>query len=662
MPVTVYGTGNDKFEFPDETPTSVMEKAMSEHYGNSKPTVPAAPVAPRVPYNPATDLQNIYSRRTHEGANRLVQGLKEGGWKGFGNFVMGGLDYANSPISTAAEFVVGRPVDTATNGALPANVVGDVTTMAAPFAPLAVSTAAKVPKLLATALKYGTEAPAAAQAIKNRALALLLEKEGTAADIASRAKIQSQSAETTATRLAKEKSAAEFKAATPSPFTEGRVTTLDERGQPIQTDIVKAKENIYETREKEWNKNSKPVDEKAAEKEASGDYISDAEDAKKILKESKAIVNPSPTKSPTATSLPTPEEASVHKKVIDAFEDRLVEVPESFAKSEKAAGMQIIPKEVTDFATGERSTKYFRKFKTTYEAVTNLNRRFGDAYYGKDVTGFEGVSNSLIKNMYEKISNIKRNYIGKDLYDPLQESYTKYTKMLAPFNETQIGKSISGTQGTTDIANLTPSQVPGAVLSKGAGGFEQVQALGGNPTKALADEVATAFHNPTTNAPKTAAEVRALLHNSDLGSAVNANPEIKAAVNSHIMQLDDAERSAVRATEIGDRLKGILAKKETLSQTATAQRQIVDDLKNEAQSLEGIKSTKETLNAAKDIIKKYAVSPEVNASLTRQLNEAYRLNEKMNTRKFIEKAIAGGALGAVGLGGANAAIHKISGQ
>lgn len=621
----------------------------------------AAPAAPRVPYNPVTDLQNIYARRTHEGANRLVQGLKEGGWKGFGNFVMGGLDYANSPISTAAEFVVGRPVDTATNGALPANVVGDVTTMAAPFAPLAVSAASKVPKLLATALKYGTEAPAAAQALKGRALALLLEKEGTAADVASRAKIQSQSAETTATRLAKEKSAAEFKAI-PAHFSEGRVTTLDERGQPVQADIVKAKEDIYKTREKEWNKNSEPVDKKAAKKEASNDYISDNPDAKKLLEESENIVNPNPETSKTATSLPTSEEALVHKKVIDAFKDRLVEVPESFAKSEQAKGMEIVPEEIVNEKNGERSTKYFRKFKTSYEAVTNLNRRFGDAYHGSDVTGFEGVSNSLIKNVYEKISKIKRNYIGKDLYDPLQDSYTKYTKMLAPFNETQIGKSISGTQGTTDIANLTPSQVPGAVLSKGAGGFEQVQALGGNPTKALADEVATAFYNPKTNAPRTLAEVQDLLHNSNLGSAVNANPTVRAAVNSHLMQLNDAEKAGVRATEIGDRLKGVFAKKETLSQTATAQRQIVDDLKNEAQNLKGIKGTKETLDAAKGIIKKYAVSPEVNANLTRELNEAYRLNKKMDTRKFIEKAIAGGALGAVGLGGGSAVLHKVSGQ
>ncbi len=548
---------------------------------------------------------------------------------------------------------------------------------AAPVIALAVS---KSPKALAGALKLGT-AEKSSIAVGDKAKALLTEQRAASAAAAAKAEadaiaqaeraknlltrqtdtkgralaalLEDRKATTAAVRRAETKGvtqgkrsetllgeqAAAEKAATPSPFTEGRVTTLDERGQPIQTDIVKAKENIYETREKEWNKNSKPVDKKAAEKEASGDYISDDKDAKKILKESKAIVNPSPTKSPTATSSPTPEEASVHKKVIDAFEDRLVEVPESFAKSEKAKGMEIIPEEIVDKKTGKRSTKYFRKFKTTYEAVTNLNRRFGDAYYGKDVTGFEGVSNSLIKNMYEKISNIKRNYIGEDLYDPLQESYTKYTKMLAPFNETQIGKSISGTQGTTDIANLTPSQVPGAVLSKGAGGFEQVQALGGNPTNALLDEVATAFNNPKTNAPRTSEEVRTLLYNSDLGSAVTANPTVKAAVAKHLTQLEDAEMAAVKAEGFGKRAEALKVKAGESAKASGAAKAKAQSYDVELANLQSLPPAELPARAEvifKDMAKNGVINPEQYA----QLLSDVRRNKKIgtNAEKLIAKA------------------------
>ena len=380
-----------------------------------------------------------------------------------------------------------------------------------------------------------------------------------------------------------------------------------------------------------------------------------------MLKDSKAIVNPSETKSPTATSLPTPEEASVHKKVIDALEDRLVEVPESFATSEKAAGMQIVPKEVTDFATGERSTRYFRKFKTTYEAVDNLRRRFGDAYHGKDATGFEGVSENLVKDMYGKIRNIQKNYVGEDLYNPLQESYAKYTKALAPFNETQIGKSISGTQGTTDIANLTPSQVPGAVLSKGAGGFEQVQALGGNPTKALADEVATAFYNPKTNAPRTSEEVRALLYDSNLGSAVSANPTVKAAVAKHLTQLQDAEMAGVKAENFKVAGEKAAKKATQFAETSTKAKASAETFQKDINDFETLQGSKQVLSAAREIVKKYVPSSQQTV-LFDEINNAYKLNKEKGIRNWVKTSLAAGALGLIGFKGTGALLNKTSAE
>ncbi len=511
--------------------------------------------------------------------------------------------------------------------------------------------------VMSKVLKYGTEAPAAAEAVKAKAIALLLEKGKTASELAAANKIKAETAETTIGRLTNEQAAAAAKS-TPAPFSEGQITTLSERGQPVQTDIGKAKSDIIGAREAEYNILKQPIDEAVKTKEASGDYISNTPEAKALLKESKNVLNPSATKSPTATSLPTPEEAAVHKKVVDALDDRLVEVPESYAKSDAAKGNDIIAKEVTDFSTGERQTRYFRKFKSTYEAVDNLRRRFGDAFHGKDATGFEGVPEALIKDTYGKIRNIQKNYVGEDLYNPLQESYANYTKQLAPYNETQIGKSISGTQGSTEIPNLTASQIPGSVLSKGAGGFKQVEALGGNPTKLLADQLETAFHNPKTNAPRTSEEVRNLLHDTELGDAVSANPAIKTAVDRHLTQLQDAEMAGVRATEIGDTLKGLATKRETLAQTAAKQREVADALKIKAQSLDSIKEPGEVLNAAKAIIDSHSASPEVHADLTRQLQQAYRLNKEAGVRKFIKTWVARGALGAIGLSGGGAILHK----
>lgn len=641
----------------------------------------AAPAAPRVLYNTVTDLQNIYARRTREGAGRVAEGLKQGGWGGFGKALMGGVDYISSPISAAQELVVGRPIETATSGVIPANVAGDVAGMVLPFAPLAISKAAQGGRALAGALKYGTGAPAAAKAVGAEARALLSQEQASAAAAASRAEaeaaaqaeraknlltrqsdtkgkalatlLQDRKATTAAARKAEtkgvtqerrseallaEKAVAE-QAATPAPFSEGRVTTLDERGQPIQTDVVKAKEAILQKRGEERTLLEAPVIERVKAKEAAGESIADTPEAKTLLKDVRNKLNPSLTESSTITSKPTNEQARVYSYVDEVLSNRREPITAKQAAAGKEKGQDIIKVDVTDPITNEVSPTFYRVFKTQYEAVDNLRRRFGDAYHGKDATGFEGVSENLIKDMYGKIRNIQKNYVGADLYEPLQTSYTKYTKALAPFNETQIGKSISGTQGTTGIANLTPSQVPGAVLSKGAGGFEQVQALGGNPTKALADEVATAFYNPKTNAPRTSEEVRAMLYNTNLGSAVNANPTVKAAVAKHLTQLEDAEMAGVRAEGFGKRAEALKTKAEVSAKASGAAKAKVQSYDVELANLQSLPPEKMAARAEtifKDMAKNGVINPEQYA----QLLSDVRRNQKIgtNAEKLIAKA------------------------
>jgi hypothetical protein len=223
------------------------------------------------------------------------------------------------------------------------------------------------------------------------------------------------------------------------------------------------------------------------------------------------------------------------------------------------------------------------------------------------------------------------------LYEPLQTSYANFTKALAPFNETQIGKSISGTQGTTDIANLTPSQVPGAVLSKGAGGFEQVQALGGNPTNALLDEVATAFNNPKTNAPRTSEEVRALLYDSNLGSAVAANPTVKAAVAKHLTQLEDAEMAAVKAEGFGKRAETLKVKAGESAKASGAAKAKVQSYDVELANLQSLPPAELPARAEvifKDMAKNGVINPEQYAQLLFDV----RRNKKIGTNA--EKLIA----------------------
>lgn len=431
------------------------------------------------------------------------------------------------------------------------------------------------------------------------------------------------------------------------PFSEGNVTTLSERGAPIQTAATKAKAEIIARRAAEREALATPVMERVAQKEGGNEFISDIPEAKSLLKESENIVNPSPTKSPTATSLPTPEEGRVYNYIINAFKNRLVEVPETYAKSEAAAGNKIVAKEVTDFATGERSTRYFREFKTSYEAVDNLRRRFGDVFHGADPVGFEGVPKKLIKDSYGKLKEIQRKYVGEDLYDPMQESYSKFSKMLEPYNETSLGKSISGTQKKTGIENLTPAQIRSAILEKGAGGLEQARAMGANVEKFLSDELATVLHNPKTGEPLSAADAKGLLYNTKLGDAVKSVPKLDAAVQKHIAQLEVAEASGTKAKEF-------LKTAETATAEASKARELATEAAKakrtyEAELIKLKKMTPREMAAKSESIEKIFKDAYARGAISKDAyEELLRQTAKLKTHegvknKLLTTAIAGGA-------------------
>lgn len=465
-----------------------------------------------------------------------------------------------------------------------------------------------------------------------------------------------QAAEEAATKQAAQQSAlaqtataeAEKAAAVKAiPFSEGNITTLSERGAPIQNAATKAKSDIIAKRAEERAALAAPVMERVAQKESGNQFISDIPEAKALLKESENIVNPSPTKSPTATSLPTPEEGRVYNYIINAFKNRLVEVPETYAKSEAAAGNKIVAKEVTDFATGERSTRYFRQFKTSYEAVDNLRRRFGDVFHGADPVGFEGVSKKLIQNSYGKLKEIQRQYVGEDLYDPMQDSYSKFSKMLEPYNETNLGKSISGKQKKTGIENLTPAQIRSAILEKGAGGLEQAKALGANVEKFLSDELATVLHNPKTGEPLSAAEAKGLLYNTKLGDAVKFVPKLDAAVQKHIAQLDAAEASGAKAKEFAETAKVAIAEAEKAGVAATKAAEAKRAYESEIIKLK--KMTPREMAAKSESITKVfddayargAISKEAYEELLKQ-TKRLKANEGVKNM-LLRTAVAGGA-------------------
>ena len=639
-------TQEQEFEF--------RARAEAEAAAAQKPTASAAP---RASYNPATDLRDIYARRVHEGAGRVAEGLKQGGWGGFGKALMGGIDYASSPISAAQEFVVGRPIETATGGVIPANVAGDVAGMVMPFAPLAASKAAQGGRALSSALKYGTQAKPAVEAVRAKALAELLAQKEIEKQAVRGAGAKAARYENIAS---KNQALAQTTPTIPTAFGQGKVTTLGERGVAVQEPIVKAKEGILQARGTERAALEQPVIAKVAEKESAGESIADTPEAKALLKDVRGKLNPSPTKSPTITSLPTKEESRVYSYVDDALSKRRVPITAEQAATGKEAGQDIIQVNGTDPVTGEVSPTFYRVFKTQYDAVDNLRRRFGDAFHGKDVTGFEGVSNNLIKDMYGRIKNIQGEYVGKDLFDPLQESYAKWTKQLAPFNETKTGSAISGTEGQTGILNLTPSEVPGAVLKRGSGGLEQAKNLGANESKLLADTLETVLHDPVTNAPISSEQAIKLTYNTPLGDALSKNKGLQEAFNKHITQLRDAEMAGVKAQEFKVAGEKAAKKAAKFTETSKKAKENVESLQRQITSFEKL-PFKEVLPKAESIINKYAPISE-QGRLLDELRNAEKLYGEKGVRDWIKRSLAAGALGLIGFKGTGALLNKTSAE
>ena len=445
--------------------------------------------------------------------------------------------------------------------------------------------------------------------------------------------------------------------ATPAPFA-GEVKPLSARGAPVQEAIIKKRDELLAQRAAEREALAAPVAETITAKEAGGSYISDTPEAKKLLVESRRAVSPSPTKSPTATSLPTPEEARVHNRVIDALRNRRVEVPESYVNSPEGTGAQIVTVNTED------GTKYYRVFKTQYDAVDNLRRRFGDAFKKIDVSGFEGVPQTLIKDMYGKLSEVQRAYVGPELYDPMQASYAKYSKLLAPYKDTTLGKAVSGTQRLTGVENLTPSQIPGAVIAKGAGGAEQVAALGGNPRQLLTDTLAAKLHDPVTQGPLPYAEAAKIIRSpeSQFADMLAADPTLKAAAEAHLAQLQRAEQAGTRAKDFTAAAEEATKKAEKLAETATAATKAARGFDTELLRIQ--RMTPSELAKSEAVINRTLTDAYTRGAISKKryldLLDTYTKLGKQQTRKNALLKL-GGAAGA-GIIGLNYAKNQLASQ
>jgi hypothetical protein len=343
-----------------------------------------------------------------------------------------------------------------------------------------------------------------------------------------------------------------------SPPKVGQVRPLSDRGAFVSNAAVAQRSRIYENQVSQDRVLREAADQVVADNETAGRFITDVPSAKELMKEVSGRLSPDPVKSPTATSLPSPEESKVLGAVQTAMRDRRVVLSEDEARAATDAGIKL--EKVGD--------QYVRTFKTSFEALDNLRRRLGESFNGVP-TGFEGIPTHLARDMYGKVSRVLDDYVGAARGE-VQANWKAGLQALEPFDNTRTGKALTATQGETGISSVSSAEVPGRILSQGREGVQQLKSLSGEKTakEFLQDEVETALVNADGTPLSYNEAVKKVGPNTKLGDAIKADPQIDATVQQHLQRLNDARIAGVRAENFAGFGKARVKKAETLEREA----------------------------------------------------------------------------------------------
>jgi hypothetical protein len=454
---------------------------------------------------------------------------------------------------------------------------------------------------------------------------------------------------------------ATVKAQPPAPNV-GQIKTLSERGAPVRDATVAARSKIYENQVAQDKVLRDAADLVVADNEAAGKFINDMPSAKGLFDEVSGRLKPDPATSPTATSLPTPEESKVLTAVQSALKDRTVELTPAEARAAVEAGFEVkrVPMGPQgDVPAQADQVRYVRTFKTSFEALDNLRRRLGESFNGVP-TGFEGIPNHLARDMYGKVSRVLDDYVGSARAE-VQANWKNGLQALEPFDNTRIGKTLTATQGETGIPAAAAAEIPGRIVAQGREGVEQVGALAGPETQKqfLRDQVQVALSKADGTPLPYDEAIAKVGPDTKLGDSLTADPELSRAVQQHLDRLRDAKLSGVQAEKFEGFGKARAKSAEQASKQETAALKEADKIERvgleAAADLEQIKVAKpeEVLSKADSVARKLLVQGKITqeqyATVMGEIAETERAMgiEKARNRALL--ILGGSGLAAFGL-------------
>lgn len=295
-----------------------------------------------------------------------------------------------------------------------------------------------------------------------------------------------------------------------------------------------------------------------AAKEAAGMSVADTPEAKALLKQSKDIMEPNVATRPGVSSVPKPNAGgTVHSMIIDALERQRIPLTEAEAKAAREAGNEV--KAITTMdANGMPVQQFYRTFKTSYEALDNLGRYIGEQAFSKgEAAGFPAVSKSVLRDKYAEIQKVLNQFAGENRVK-MQANWDAKLEAARPVKGTQVGKrAIEPVKGTEipkaseeDVANAAYGSVQGYRNARNLAGPEVAKT-------GLVNRLKTLFEDPTTNGPLSYDQTVKLLaaNNGRLQGIINEEPEVKAMVDAHLRQLNDAKMAGVKAADFGEKAK-----------------------------------------------------------------------------------------------------------
>ena len=533
-------------------------------------------------------------------------------------------------------------------------------------------------------IEAGPNATAATSGVRNQALAEALRQsklaEATHA-AAIEAKAAADAAHATATgdvaanQTAME--AAQAAAGNVKPIGIGQAQHLSEEGRPVQAEIMANANAAQKAKAEAFKNHQTAIDDVVKAQEDKGVYVNDLPETIAANEKYQDIVNPNSATAPTATSAPSSGQTRAANMVLDALKENKVELSPAKAAEAKALGYQVDTVPGGGTAANPIPDRYFRTFKTSLGSIDELNRFANEAAYAKGpVSGFEGISSNIWKDVSKDLKGIQNAYtdglsqVQKDAYATALANADRFSN--------GIGGDIAATTGSTKIQTptLPASQIPGKIIAGGADVYNQFKAIT-NPVLArnfANNAVERAFLDPVTGMSvdySTAAKM--IKPGTQLGDIINEIPEIKTQVDQHMNRLSDARVNGVLADEL--KLKGTaLGKVESQAETAktaaatkqAAAEKSMNEFVNKANDFKSPEAIKD-----KDVMleaRKFVQNLRDNGNITNdQLNKfnadisnAEKIVDFKTRRDAIVKNIPKWlGIGGVGGYGVNAALHKL---